>query len=60
MLSPSLSMIDASTEKGHAVGGVDGFNIQRRAKDCATEWLTCTTEVINGVSACRPPAAHVR
>ena len=55
-------MIDA-TDKDHTVGGVVGLNIQHKvlrldgkdvlwAKDSATQWLTCTMEVINGVSGC--------
>jgi hypothetical protein len=56
-------MIDATgTDEDHAVGGVVGLNIRCKvialdgknvllwAEDCATECLTCATEVINGVS----------
>jgi hypothetical protein len=58
-------MIGATgADKDHAVSRVVGLNIRRKvimldgkdvllwARDCTTEWLTCATEVINGVSGC--------
>ncbi len=58
-------MIDATgTDKDHSVGGVVSLDIRRKvitldgkdvffwAKNRATEWLTCATKVINGVSRC--------